>query len=266
MQGLETELRLRGYSDRTISIYEFYVEKYLLFIGDSEPNEENAKAFLANLIARGDSPATIALARASIVFYFNNVLKKKLEIRTPKIPKKIPTVLTHDEVKRMIELTKNTKHKLIIELFYSTGIRLSELRNLRVRDLDLNEKVIWIRKGKGAKDRIVILSTYLSSELKKYINSKSPEDFVFTGWRGQLSSRAVQKIIKEAAKRAGISKKVTPHVLRHSFATHLLEAGVDIRKIQVLLGHSNLSTTQIYTTVTSSELKKIENPLDKLMR
>ncbi len=264
MNALETELRLRGYSDRTISAYKFYVDKFLEFLNGREPTEEEAKAFLASLISRGDSPATIALARASLVFYFSNILKKKIDIKTPKIPKKIPTVLTKDEVKRMIELTKNLKHKLIIELLYSTGLRLSELRNLKIKDLDLNENVLWVRKGKGAKDRMVILSKMLSDELRKYIEGRDPEDFVFHGWHGQISSRAVQKIIKEAAKRANISKKVTPHVLRHSFATHLLEAGVDIRKIQVLLGHANLSTTQIYTTVSTAELKKIENPLDKL--
>ncbi len=264
MNKLESELRLRGYSDRTISAYQFYVNKFLEFLENREPTEEEAKAFLASLIARGDSPATIALARASLVFYFSNVLGKRLEIKTPKIPKKIPTVLTKDEIKKMIELTKNPKHKLIIELLYSTGIRLSELRNLRIRDLDLDENVLWVRKGKGAKDRMVILSKMLSNELKKYVEGRDPNDFVFHGWHGQISSRAVQKIIREAAKRANISKKVTPHVLRHSFATHLLEAGVDIRKIQVLLGHSNLSTTQIYTTVSTAELKKIENPLDKL--
>ncbi len=165
----------------------------------------------------------------------------------------------------MIELTKNLKHKLIIELLYSTGIRLSELRNLRIRDLELDENILWVRKGKGAKDRMVILSKKLSEELKEYTKNRDPNDFLFHGWHGQISSRAVQKIIKEAAERANIAKRVTPHVLRHSFATHLLESGVDIRKIQVLLGHSNLSTTQIYTSVSSTELKKIENPLDTLI-
>ena len=108
------------------------------------------------------------------------------------------------------------------------------------------------------------LSQKLSSELKNYVNGRDSNDFVFKGWNGEMSSRGVQKIIKEAARRAKITKRVTPHVLRHSFATHLLNSGVDIRKIQVLLGHSNLSTTQIYTTVTSEDLKKIKNPLDNL--
>ena len=260
--NIDTELRLRGYSERTINIYKFYVGKFKEFLGDEEPNEDNLKSFLASLIARGDSPPTIALARAALVFYFNNVLKKRVEIKTPKIPKRIPIFLTRDEIKRMIENTKNKKHRLIIEILYSTGIRLSELTNLKIKDLDLNENIAWVRKGKGSKDRMVILSKSLSEELKGYIRDRDPEDFIFHGWHEKLSNRAVEKMIKQIAKRVGIHKKVTPHTLRHSFATHLLESGVDIRKIQVLLGHSNLSTTQIYTSVTNTELKKIKNPLD----
>ncbi len=262
--NVESELRLRGYSERTVKAYKFYLEKFLKFLNGREPNEELLKEFLSNMISRGDSPATIALARASLVFYFKNVLKENIEIKTPKIPKKIPTVLTRDEILRMIELTKNKKHRLIIKLLYSTGIRLSELTNLKIKDIDLNEGIVWIRKGKGAKDRMVIMSKKLAEELREYIKDRNPNEFLFLGRDGKISNRNVQKIIRKAAERARIHKKVTPHVLRHSFATHLLESGVDIRKIQVLLGHSNLSTTQIYTTVTSSELKKIKNPLDSL--
>ena len=261
---IDTELRLRGYSEKTLNIYKFYIEKFKNYIKDEEPNEENLKSFLASLIARGDSPPTIALARAALVFYFDNILKKKVRIKTPKIPKKIPIFLTKDEIRNMLEIAKSKKHKLIIKLLYSTGIRLSELTNLKIKDLELGENIAWVRKGKGSKDRMVILSKSLSEELKEYIKDRNPDDFVFNGWHGKLSNRAVEKMIKIISKKAGIHKKVTPHTLRHSFATHLLESGVDIRKIQVLLGHSNLSTTQIYTSVTNTELKKIKNPLDLL--
>ena len=122
--NLVAELRLKGYSERTVNAYKFYVDKFEKFLNGKEPTEEEVKEFLSEMISRGDSNATVALARAAIVFYFKNVLKKKIEISTPKIPKKIPTVLTRDEIRRMIELTKNKKHKLIIELLYSTGIRL----------------------------------------------------------------------------------------------------------------------------------------------
>jgi len=268
LEKLKYELKIRGASNETIKTYLFYNKKFLSFVKKDASNvdENDIKNYLSFLSSEGASNATLALVRSALTFFYSEVLKKKVEIKTPKIPKKIPVVLTRDEVKSLIENTKNFKHKLIIELLYSTGLRLSECVNLKIDDLELDEKIAWVRKGKGSKDRIVILSIKLVEDLKKYLSEKKGEsEYLFTGWGNKkMSKRTIQKIIKNAAKRAGIKKKISPHTLRHTFATHLLESGVDIRKIQVLLGHSNLSTTQIYTKVSKKDLIKIKNPLDGL--
>jgi len=173
-------------------------------------------------------------------------------------------VLTKEEVKKLIDATENKTHRLMLMLLYSSGIRLSELVNLKAGDLELEQAMGWVRSGKGAKDRLFIISKNLTGELKDFAAAKKRDDFLFSGRNGRMTPRNVQKIVASSAKKAGIEKNVHPHTLRHSLATHLLEDGTDIRKIQTLLGHSNLSTTQIYTHVSMEELKKIKNPLDGL--
>jgi integrase/recombinase XerD len=265
LQQLESELRLRGNSEQTVKTYLFFNQKFLEFIKKKpgEIAEADVKAYLSNLISKNFSPATVALAKAALVFFYNEVLGKQIKIKTTKIPRKVPVVLTKDEIKKMFEITKNKKHRLMLELFYSTGMRLSECVNLKKTDLEFREKIGWVRSGKGAKDRMIILSDKIIKELEEYL-SGSKGDFVFPGRKGKLSKRNVQKVVSKAAKLAGIAKRVTPHTLRHSFATHLLESGVDVRKIQVLLGHANLNTTEQYTHVSNVELRKIKNPLDEL--
>jgi len=205
----------------------------------------------------------VALVKSALIFYYNNILNKKINIKTPKIPKKVPTVLTKDETKRLISSAKNPKHRLLIEILYSSGLRLSEITNLKINDLELEEGIGWVRGGKGSKDRMFILSKKVTSHLKSYL-AKHKREYLFAGREGKYSPRTIQKIVKEVASRAEINKNVHPHVLRHSFATHLLEAGTDIRYIQALLGHANLSTTQIYTSVSTKKLKKIQSPLDSM--
>ena len=147
----------------------------------------------------------------------------------------------------------------------SSGLRLSEALNLKVSDLELEENIGWVRQGKGGKDRMFILSEALTKELKKYIAKQKVKGYLFPNRLGkQLTPNNIQKIVSRAAKVAKINKKVSPHTLRHSFATHLLESGVGIRQIQELLGHANLQTTQIYTKVSTEELKKIQSPLDSI--
>ncbi|MCD6576142.1 MAG: tyrosine-type recombinase/integrase [Nanoarchaeota archaeon] len=266
LERLESELRLRGLSEETIKTYKFYNQKFLEFIkkNPDEITEEDVKLYLSSLISKGAANTTIALVKSALFFFYTELLDKKFDIKTPKIAKKVPVVLTKDEIKKLINSVGNKKHKLILQLLYSTGMRLSECVNLKVGDIEFDEGIIWIRHGKGAKDRVVIPSKKLMHELREFVSGLNSNEYVFRGRKGKLSKRNIQKIVSIAAKRAGISKKVSPHTLRHTFATHLLESGVDIRKIQVLLGHSNLSTTQIYTSVSRSELKKIKNPLDEI--
>src|SRR3989344_5303725 len=155
--------------------------------------------------------------------------------------------------------------KAALKFFYSSGLRVSELCSLKIYDLELNSKMGWVRKGKGSKDRLFILSEGLCNELTVYISKlNNTQKYLFEGYKGPLSPRNIQKIIQNAAQKANLKKRVSPHVLRHSFGTHLLDDGTDIRLIQELLGHANLNTTQIYTHVSKEQLKKIKSPLDTI--
>jgi integrase/recombinase XerD len=270
LKKLETELKLRGFSKQTSKMYLFYNRKFLEFIkkDPEEIKDDDIKEFLATKISDDSlSNSSIALIKASLKFFYTDMLGKNMSlIKTPKASKKLPVVLTHKEIKDLIDNTENIKHRLLIELLYSTGLRLSECINLQYSDLDLNDGTGWVRLGKGAKDRIFIVSEIFKKDLLDYIEKKNAggKGYIFSVNGRKMSSSGIQHAIKVSAERAGIDKPVHVHTLRHSFATHLLENGVDIRKIQKLLGHSNLQTTQIYTQVSSEEIKKIKSPLDML--
>jgi integrase/recombinase XerD len=208
---------------------------------------------------------SMTLAKSALKFLFEEVLHKPVDLpKNIKVPKKLPTALSKDEISALFDAADNPKHKLLLELIYSAGLRVSEATNLKVRDLELNEGIAWVRSGKGSKDRFFNLAAKLKPELEKVTKDAKPDDYVFKGQNGPITPRAVQMAMQKIAQKAGIKKEISPHTLRHSFATHLLEAGVDIRKIQELLGHADLSTTQIYTRVSSAELRKIKSPLDAL--
>jgi len=267
LQKLENELKLRGFSDRTLQMYMFYNQKFLEFIkkDPEQVTEDDIKSYIASKLNAGVSAKSVVLIKAALRFFYDEVLKKNVvTFKSPKVSKKLPTVLTKEEVKKMIDLMDNKKHRLILMMLYSSGMRLSELLNLKVADLELSEKIGWVRSGKGEKDRLFILSDRVIQEMENMLAEKQGVDYVFSGKKGRLSGRLIQKIVAGAAKRAGIEKRVSPHTLRHSFATHLLESGENIRKIQELLGHASLSTTQLYTHISAEELKKVRNPLDEL--
>ncbi len=265
LNKLKTELKIRGLSQLTIRNYSFFVGKFLARINKKpeELNEDDAKLFLGELFD-SKSKNTIMLAAASLKFFYTQILGKDFsKIKMPKKDKKLPEVLTKDEVKKLIDSADNFKSRLIISMLYSSGLRVSELVNLKKDDLNFDEKIGWVRKGKGGKDRLITISGALADDLKNYLEKRSDSIYVFSKDKA-LTTRNIQKIIKGTKQRAGIPKKVTPHTLRHSFATHLLEQGTDIRIIQVLLGHANLNTTQVYTHISSEQIKKIKNPLDML--
>jgi len=270
LRKLETELKLRGFSRQTSKMYLFYNTKFLDYNKSSpgDVTDDDIKEFLAYKMSDHSlSNASIALIKASLKFFYTEMLGKNLsKIKTPKAQKKLPVVLSRKEIRDLIANTVNQKHRLLIELLYSTGLRLSECINLKYSDLDLDEYIGWVRMGKGAKDRIFIISELFKIDLLDYKEKggSMSEGYIFTVNGRKMSPRGIQYAIKVSAKRAGIEKDVHVHTLRHSFATHLLENGVDIRKIQKLLGHSNLQTTQIYTQVSSEEIKKIKSPLDTL--
>ncbi len=266
MKSLETEIKLRGFSKQTVKMYILYNRQFLER-QEKEPQlitEEDVKGYLAHkMTEEGLSSKSLGLVKSALLFYYNEILGKKFEIKTPKIKKSVPKVLSKDEINRLFKSISNKQHKMIIQLYYSSGLRLSEAVNLRVKDFSFDEGVLWIRDGKGGKDRMTILAPSLCKDLEKFCSFKEGNDFVFLNKRGNpLTPRSVQYIIEKAREKAGLSSDVHIHTLRHSFATHLLEAGTDIRKIQELLGHSDLSTTQIYTKVSNEELKKVKSPLD----
>ncbi|MGV8169131.1 MAG: site-specific tyrosine recombinase/integron integrase [Candidatus Nanoarchaeia archaeon] len=266
LKNLTTELKLRGYSQKTLDAYLKHNNDFLKFLDNKEPNSvtiDDIKSFLAHLIADKESaPRTVNQARSALLFYYNEVLQKGFtSIKVPKIKASLPSVLTKDEMKSLLENTNNEKSKLMLMTLYSSGMRVSELVKLKWKDLELEQKIAWVRGGKGNKDRMIILSDAI---VRKLTVLERESEYIFPGKNGPLTTRNIQEIVHNAAHKAGIDKKVTPHTLRHSFATHLLEAGNDIRLIQELLGHSNLQTTQIYTHVSNEQKKKVISPMDKL--
>ena len=267
LDSLRNELRLRGFSDSTIKMYVFYNEKFLEFVKKSpgEVTKDDIKAFIAKKMEEGVSAKSVVLIKAALKFFYDELMKKDIvDFKSPRVPRKLPSVLTREEVKRLLESITNEKHRLMISLLYSSGLRVGELVNLKVGDIEINERIGWVRGGKGKKDRVFLIPEKLVEELNEHIKNRDKSEFLFPGRNGKMSERFVQKIVSMAAKNAGIEKKVTPHTLRHSFATHLLESGESIRKIQELLGHSNLSTTQVYTHLTTEDLKKVKSPFDLL--
>lgn len=270
LKKLEIELKLRGFSKQTSRMYLFYNRKFLEFTkkDPEEITDDDIKEFLAYKMSDDSlSNASIALIKASLKFFYTDMLGKNMSlIKTPKASKRLPVVLSREEIKNLLDNTQNKKHRLLIELLYSTGLRLSECINLQYSNLDINDGIGWVRLGKGAKDRMFIISELFRKDLLDYMEEKGSNcnGYIFSVNSKKMSPRGIEHAIKISARRAGIDKEVHVHTLRHSFATHLLENGVDIRKIQKLLGHSNLQTTQIYTQVSSEEIKKIKSPLDML--
>ncbi|PIN99114.1 MAG: hypothetical protein COT90_01160 [Candidatus Diapherotrites archaeon CG10_big_fil_rev_8_21_14_0_10_31_34] len=271
LQTTREELIIAGYSDKTLKMYLCYLEDFFKKI--KKPVKEVAREDIVSYLAvkrekENLSNASLSLIHASLKFFFNTILKNKIlnEIKIPKKDKKLPTILTIKEIKALIKAAKSGRNRTIIEFLYASGIRVSECAKMRIVNLDLFEGVARVQSGKGKKDRIIILSKKWVHNLKKYLKKKKIQsEFVFSKKNGKpITSDTIERMVKKCALKAGIQKKVTPHVLRHSFATHLLESGENIRKIQELLGHSNLATTQIYTFVSTEELKKVKSPLDSL--
>ncbi len=267
LKKIKIELKISKNSDYTIKQYVKYNKDLLDFIKKtpSEITSDDIKHYIAEKLSNQSSSSVIVFLSA-VKFAYSSILNKDITagIKRPRREKKLPSVLTKEEVKKLINSASTKKSKLMISLAYACGLRVSELVNLKVKDLNFNEMIGHVRQSKGKKDRVFNIPNRLLKKLKKQAEKqkKSGQEFLFTGLNGKLTERNFQKIVQKAAKKAGIEKNVHPHTLRHSFATHLLESGVDIRMIQELLGHANLSTTQIYTHISTEELKKIKSPLD----
>lgn len=272
LDQLKKELLVRNYSKKTVRSYTDYVKQYLCRIGktpgfdDSEQLRDHA-IFLHEEM--GFTAKTVNVHCAALTFFYKNVLgitdlpHLKLRMKTGR---QLPKVYSVEEVERIVSMPINPMHRLILLLAYGCGLRLSELRNLKVENIDFDNKLIWIRAGKGNKDRAVMLDASIRPALERYCRTREITSWLFisshTGQR--LTTRTISKIYENACEKGGIHRRGGIHTLRHSFATHMLENGIDLRYIQELLGHSSSKTTEIYTHVASHRLAEIRSPAAKL--
>ncbi len=265
LRKVEDSCVLRGYSRQTIKTYKFHVKDFLEFCKKSSLNlnHEGVKRYL---ILQNKSVSSARLSHAALKLFFSDVLKDSFDLEKIPLKKKektLPKVISKEKIKLIIETCSNLKHRLVVKLLYSSGLRLQELIDLKREDLDFDRGLINIKKGKGKKDRVTLFSDSLKNDLLKYYSINDfKTKYLFEGRKGKYSKKSVQEILKKLGKKEGI--KITPHMLRHSFATHLLESGTDIRYIQKLLGHSDLKTTEVYTYVSKKGLEGIKSPLDNL--
>jgi len=266
LEKTKRELEIRKYSLQTKKTYLRLLTNYFQFkkVNLEKFEEENIKNFLQILVRKNSSSSLINQAINAIQFFYREVIHtpRKVHFRYAKKPQKLPVVLTHNEIEKILENISNGKHRLIISLSYGSGLRISEARDLKVQDLDFENLTIHPKGAKGGKDRLTVFPEKLKTHLQNQIAGKNSDEFIFESNRGgKLSERSLQKVFKQALQRSEIRKAATFHSLRHSFATHLLENGTDVRYVQELLGHKNIRTTQIYTRVTNPKLRNIKSPL-----
>ncbi len=270
VEALKAKLILCRYSEATLQTYSHMFRQFLLAqypkplhqIGKQDIQQYHLHLIKEKNISRSYQNQSIN----AIKFYAEKVLgqdRQLIELERPSKVSRLPVVLSLEEVKRILQCTENLKHKALLTTVYAAGLRMGELLNLRPRDIDSSRMRIWVREGKGVKDRYTLLSPTLLALLRAYFKQYRPVAYLFEGpTGGPYSGSSVRKVLKKATKRAGIQKIVKPHTLRHSFATHLLENGTNLRYIQTLLGHSSSKTTEIYTHVSTTSLKDVVSPLD----
>ena len=267
-------LKERRYSKNTIATYCDFFSQFAGYFKNSDLKDlqkNEIEDYIYYLIeARNISHSTQNQHINAIKFYYEKVLgypRELYQINRPRKENKLPEVLSKDEVLRIIRHTHNLKHRTILSIIYSSGLRIGELLNLRPGDIDLDRRTIFIKYAKGKKDRLVKLSKNIIPLLHKYVEAYSPGTYLIEGAKkGRYSEASVRKVLKRSCTKAGIHKQgITVHTLRHSYATHLLESGIDLRYIQALLGHNTIKTTEIYTHISKDALDKVESPLDMLL-
>lgn len=270
------ELQRRNYAATTVEYYVRAVEGFAKHFGKSpdQLNRDHLREYQAYLLReRKLEPRTVKLHVSALRFFFVKTLKRSYlldDIPYPKVPRRLPVILTVEEVSRLIDSARNLMDRTMLMVLYSTGMRNRELRGLQVRDLDSQSMLIHIQQGKGGRDRYVPLSAKLLETLREYWRWMKPKTWLFPGtvdgWRADkpVTPKVVWDACQSAAERAGIEKRVSAHLLRHSYATHLLEAGADLRTIQLLLGHVKLEHTVIYLHLSRRHLQAVPNPLDAM--
>ncbi|MGE3599316.1 MAG: tyrosine-type recombinase/integrase [Dehalococcoidia bacterium] len=280
------ELLVRRFRPRTRKVYEAHVRSFLAWSETHARESERdparstrpggvdlaaaARGYLAHLVdERGVSRSYHTQAVSALKALFAGVLGEPAlaaGIPRPRLERHLPTVLSKDETARLLGAARHPKHRVLLMLLYSSGLRVGELVRLRAEDVDSERGLLRVRDAKGGKDRYTLLSSKALAALRIYCEAFRPERWLFPGDHPDrhYTVRSVQNVVHQCARRAGLDKTITPHTLRHSFATHLLESGTDLRYIQELLGHNSSRTTQIYTHVTATRLARIRSPLDDL--
>ena len=272
LDRVDDEMVLRGFTRQTRRLYRAHVRRFYASRGSARlgASSEEVRSWLLHLLHSGYSHSYANQALSALRFAQRALSGEALALASlprPKRKKQLPKVLGAAEVRRFLDALRHPKHRAIAFVLYSTGVRVSECARLRVGDIDSERGLIHIRQGKGRKDRYVMLSPVLLEVLREYARVERPHDWLFpAGHRRDrhVTVRTIQRFTRQAAERAGLSKRVTPHTLRHSFATHLMEAGTDLRYIQELLGHSRPSTTAIYTHVARRHIGGVASPVDRL--
>jgi integrase/recombinase XerD len=265
------DLRLKNFSSMTIKVYVHAVEKFARFLGRSpdKATAEDVRKYLIYLIDRGVSRSYSVLQRNALRHLYQDTLGRSDRFESvprPKREQRLPVVLSQEEVRRLFAVVQNLKHKTLLMVAYDAGLRLSEILNLRADDIDSQRMVIHIRQGKGKKDRYARLSPGLLELLRKYWRAYRPQALLFpgSGQQKRYDLSTPGRILKKLCRKAGITKRVSMHTLRHSFATHLLEAGTNLRVIQQMLGHERIQTTCVYTHVSLQELREVPSPMERL--
>lgn len=269
--SMQKEMRRRRYSERTIETYCYHVNEFLSKCKKDSKHitKKDVNEFMNDIMDKNYAGNTINIYWNSMRFFIKEILRKQwlISIRYAKKPKTLPVYLTKEEIVLLIDAIKNSKHKLMISLMYSAGLRVSELVNLRVSDINIQSGNGWVRKGKGSKDRLFIIADRIKDDLKKFMKEENVkgENWLFKGNKSDhLSVRTIQEIIKKARKSAKLNKKVHPHTLRHSFATHLVEDKNDMLSVQSLLGHSRIETTMVYVHMANPRMTNVKSPFDNL--
>ena len=271
------ELQRRNYSSETIRGYILSVKQFAEYFGKSPEKmgaEEIRRFQLYLLQEKKLAPSTVEMRMSALRFLYKKVLKRRDlaydDLIFPKRPHKLPVVLSPQEVKRLIEAAPNLLYRTVLMVLYSTGVRRTEASQLKVSDIDSERRVIHVRQGKGSRDRDVPLTPKLLEALRQYWRWKKPRNYLFPstpghrGLEGSISHKTIWYVCNRVAAKAGIKKRIGPHTLRHSFATHLLEAGADLRTIQLLLGHQELKDTIVYLHLSQRHLHATLNPLEQI--
>lgn len=273
IQAFADWMRTKRYSEKTIQTYRDGLYLFFGFMENKDPeeviNEDLERFHKEYIIAGGYSQSFQSQVINAVKLFFTNLQNRQLNpelVERPKKEKKLPNVLSKDEVKRILEAPANLKHRTMLSMVYGCGLRRSELLALKLNDVDSSRKLLIIRQAKGRKDRLVPLSEMLIDQLRAYYKAFKPKTWLFEGQQPEqpYSENSLRNVLKHALRKAGIQKPVTLHWLRHSYATHLLEAGTDIRYIQEILGHKSSQTTEIYTHVSTQNIQQIKSPIEDL--